>query len=166
MAEVAEIIKKSGMLEIPLGQRLLQAGFKYTTKDRLHKALKCDGLTKEKFKTDLEEMKQIYPIVKVSDYYIKGYSNRLHKFMDVCQGYKRRKVAKIAMEPIDLYIEKEIPARCLQEVARAKELGADNFWVVFPTFESLDPIIIAKLGNKNVGRNYIYITHWGPETGE
>lgn len=57
------------------------------------------------------------------------------------------------------YCEDKIPARCLKNVQKAKELGVKHLWVAHPTEKTPDPIIIA---TKGMEKHYDY---YGDDTG-
>lgn len=157
---VSEIISKEYQY-IPVCQKLIKHGYKAINIIDMANLLNLDELT-NKYNQELKRK------LKDSGYsYFTGnwwYKNRLDHFLGGNGKYVETKQAQCEFIPLEAYISKEIPDRCLKEIKDAIDLGVKNLYVVQPTFKSPDPLIISKLeGQENrhwEAREYLFITRW------
>ena len=140
--------------DIPLGQRILSAGYKVITKEQLEERFCCDKITegeRQKAVALLEEKIKIY---RNSHWWRKRahitFKDR-YDYIFISNGWETFKTSEhyltcqLEDRPLDDYVADKIPDRCLIQVKKARSLGIIYFNVVYPVLKKRqlkDPIIV------------------------
>lgn len=149
---------------LPLGQRLLRAGFPRITSEDLRQRLGCDEI--QKLENDmirnriLEAEQKAHPNLHVrvvddprSGWYSTEKRPSWWPFFVEIGMHETKVMCTIEFVTLDAYVAQEIPSEALTRVAKAKEIGVENFLVAYPVLkraERADPIIVGTLADKQM----------------
>lgn len=158
--DVANRQKVSSRVEVPLGQQLLNAGFKPITMAQMRERFACDLVSKR----EKEAAK------KACEDFCEDY-NKTHfwKLRVIESSWKRsffanfnndstekifpHKECNVKIQPLDTYIQDKIPDRCLESIQKARDIGLKEFFVAYPILEEVvlrDPIILGRLDKETL----------------
>lgn len=152
---------------LPIGQRLLQAGFQRTTRVELEKLLKVADiwtLENEFVKSDLlNRAKQKHPTRRVTvedgggnEWAVRVYRSSFFGETWEWDDQFQRSMKRVVLDfiPLDHYVDQVIPADVLAKLTQARELGLTIFHVVAPKVQDMrpagDPALVGTLGDELV----------------
>jgi hypothetical protein len=186
MDKVAEEIESMTETELPLGQRLLKAGFKAITMAGLRERFAIDSLNaslngqdeakavaaclarhnlnpKRTIVDSAEHLKSIGRCwVRYRTKGLFGFSSQHLESSD--HTYTRRE-ARVAIDPLASYIGDAVPERVIGSMGKAVALGLDKsrFKVAYPVVESIkqpDPILLYPWPTDADRDGYLEIDMW------
>ena len=163
---------KETVCQKPLGQRLMDAGFKKITERELSEILKINEIQKMEDDLALQDLEEsLKPKLKINQkygktiqIYISSYSiyfdapGRFLKLRDFVCGSKKRKICQVNITSIDNYMDDKIPDSVYDSINKAKDLGVNKFAIAQPILVDVprsDPVIIGYLGD-----TMVYIDKW------
>jgi hypothetical protein len=148
--------------DLPLGQRLLKAGYKVITMEQLEKRFCCDKITgieiekaKEKIAQNVKKFRQSHwwrrkalkKIVVATRYNIIEAKN----WDGSCKFQEKYKNCILETKPIDDFVANVIPERCLISLKKARQIGMSHFNVIYPVMDRSrlkDPVIVGASNDK------------------
>lgn len=155
-------------LTLPMGQRLLRAGFKPVTPATLFRKLGCHeiqrledqaALAEAKAKVLAEHPQACGITTEVTAMWVAvHYRTRPGMFGEGGRILGDRRQVALHYIPLDHYVDQVIPDEILARVDQARQLGVTEFQVVVPmvTERKRDPAVIGRLGGE-----LILIGLWG-----
>lgn len=147
-------IKKRGL---PVGQALLEAGFKEVSFEQLMEQFRLKELILAKIKNMGAKLHKNGIIVNMRSNYVYAWAVIQEKgfFKNQEDQYIN---ASLIRDSLDSYVSDKIPEYVLERIEIARELGAKEFQVAYPIMGDRpqnDPVVLAVLGN-----NFIEIAYW------
>jgi hypothetical protein len=167
---------------LPLGQKLIKAGFPAITEKELYERLGCEEIArlanqevKSKAVASLNEFRKRrfsffrYTLTESSErFYVAKHfffeevdvRSRPRNYVD----WELKQECRVDFCSIESYVQQEIPDACLDRVDKAKELGLKNFFVAFPKLRpKKDPIIVGRLEQSCVPHPsaMFFVAEWG-----
>ena len=146
---------------IPLGQRLLRAGFKRIEREEIRKILDCDNLAIQLYLDQRAFLEKNYPFVEPNKGNrsrhptVYAYRSKSKRFWGNWQTFATLQHCTFSLIDLDIHVRLPIPDRVLKEAQRAIDLGIETFYVAEPTFVSPDPVVIALFD-----KEMIFIAQW------
>jgi len=147
---------------LPLGQRLLRAGFPRITNADLHRELGCDeiatlenSMIRDRLQSDAVEKSPGRRVhIEECDTYYRAVVTAWGPFEFTGRSqYAQKVTCNVSQVPLDDYVAGTVPDAALKRIAVARHLGVTEFAVCFPIIgkvERADPIVVGLLGKQMI----------------